>query len=125
MVEDATEHACELARQNRTICRTTSLSPDQACAKARVEHRIALRPCPDQTLLDLHLAIYLGRRVNADHQIDFLGQSWPISPTARHTVTIIHHPQSQFWVVPNPPSAPHNRWPDILGRFSLKDPVSF
>jgi hypothetical protein len=111
--------ARELSRQNRTLCRTTGLSPDQACAKARAEHRIALRPCPDQTLLDLHLAIYLGRRVNADHQIDFLGRSWPIGPTARHSVTIIHHPQRQFWVVPNPPTPPHNRWPDILGRFSL------
>ena len=111
--------ARELARQNRTVCRTTGLSPDDACAKAQAEQRTVLRPCPDPSLLDLHLALHLGRRVNADHQIDFLGRSWPISATARHTVTLIHHPQSQFWVVSEPPRPPLNRWPDILGKFSL------
>ena len=29
--------ARELTRQNRTICRTTGLSPDEACAKAQAE----------------------------------------------------------------------------------------
>src|SRR6266436_2554883 len=77
--------ARELTRQNRTICRTTGLSPDEACAKAQAEKRIVLRACPDTSLLDLHLALYLGRRVNADHQVDFLGRSWPIGATARHT----------------------------------------
>ena len=111
--------ARELARQNRTVCRTTGLSPDDACAKAQAEQRTVLGPCPDPSLLDLHLALQLGRRVNADHQIDFLGRSWPISATARQTVTLIHHPQSQFWVVSQPPKPPQNRWPEILGKFSL------
>ena len=111
--------ARELARQNRTVCRTTGLSPDDACAKAQEQKRTVMRPCPDPGLLDLHLALHLGRRVNADHQVDFLGRSWPISATARHTVTIIHHPRSQFWVVSQPPKPPQNRWPDILGKFSL------
>jgi hypothetical protein len=109
----------EVARQNRTVCRTTGLSPDDACAKAQEEQRTVMRPCPDPSLLDLHLALHLGRRVNADHQIDFLGRSWPIGATARHTVTLIHHPQSQFWVVSQPPKPPQNRWPEILGKFSL------
>ena len=109
----------ELARQNRTVCRTTGLSPDQACAKALDEQRTVLRACPPSTLMDLHLAIYLGRRVNADQEIDFLGRSWPIGATAKHTVTIVHHPQSQFWVVTEPPKPPQNHWPDILARFSL------
>ena len=109
----------ELARQNRTVCRTTGLSPDDACAKAQAEGRVAGSLCPDSSLLDLHLAFQLGRRVNADQQIDFLGRSWPIGATARKTVTIIHHPQSQFWVVSQPPKPPQNRWPDILGKFSL------
>lgn len=109
----------ELTRQNRTVCRTTGLSPDDACAKAQEEKRTGLRPCPDPSLLDLHLALHLARRVNADQQIDFLGRSWPISPTQRHTVTLIHHPQSQFWIVSQPPLPPANRWPDILGKFSL------
>jgi len=111
--------ARELARQNRTVCRTTGLSPDDACAKAQEEQRTVLRPCPDASLLDLHLAIHLRRRVNADHQVDFLGRSWPIAPTGRHAVTLIHHPQSQFWVVSQPPTPPQHRWSDILGKFSL------
>ena len=111
--------ARELARQNRTVCRTTGLSPDQACTKALDEKRSVLRACPPSTLMDLHLAIYLGRRVNADHEVDFLGRSWPIGATAKHTVTIVHHPQSQFWVVTEPPKPPQNHWPDILARFSL------
>lgn len=37
--------ARELARQNRTVCRTTGLSPDQACAKALHEQRNVLHPC--------------------------------------------------------------------------------
>lgn len=109
----------ELARQNRTVCRTTGLSPDDAWAKALEDQRTVLRACPDPSLLDLHLALHLGRRVNADHQIDFLGRSWPIGATARHSVTIIHHPQSQFWVVAQPPKYSENRWGDILGKFSL------
>jgi len=109
----------ELARQNRTICRTTGRSPDDACPQAQAEGRTVGSACPDPSLLDLHLAFHLSRRVNADQQIDFLGRSWPISITARKTVTIIHHPQSQFWVVSQPPKPPQNRWPDILGKFSL------
>ena len=102
-----------------TLCRTTGLSPDDACAQAQAEGRTAGSACPAPSLLDLHLAFHLGRRVNADQQIDFLGRSWPISATARKTVTIIHHPHSQFWVVSQPPKPPQNRWPDILGKFSL------
>jgi hypothetical protein len=47
--------ARELIRQNRTACRTTGLSPDDACAKAQDEQRTVMRPCPDPSLLDLHL----------------------------------------------------------------------
>jgi hypothetical protein len=109
----------ELTRQNRTVCRTTGLSPDDACAKAQEARRTVLLPCPDPSLLDLHLALHLARRGNADHPIDFLGRSWPISATARLSVTLIYHPQSQFWVVATPPKPPQNRWPKILGKFSL------
>ena len=87
----------ELARQNRTVCRTTGLSPDAVCDQA--EGRTTGGACPDPSLMDLHLALHLGRRVNADHQIEFLGRRWPINATARQTVTIIHHPHSQFGVV--------------------------
>ena len=109
----------ELERQNRTLCRTTGRSPDDAWAQAQAERRNALRPCPNPSLLDLHLALHFARRLNADHQIDFLGRSWPIGATQRHTVTVIHHPGRQFWVVSTPPKPPENRWSDVLGKYSL------
>jgi hypothetical protein len=109
----------EIARQNLAVCRSTGLSPEAACQKAEEENRSDLRPCPDPSLLDLHLALHLRRRSNTDNQIDFLGQSWPVAHCLRRSLTIIHHPRRQFWVVSEPPSSHQNRWPDILGRFSL------
>jgi hypothetical protein len=76
-------------------------------------------PPPARALLDLHLALQLQRRVNADHTIDFLGQAWSIAPTAKRTVTLIHHPQKHFWVLPHPPQPPDYRWPEILASYSL------
>jgi hypothetical protein len=109
----------ELQRQNATVCRTTGLSPNAAWTKARREKRTATRPCPPATLLDLHLALHLKRRVNADSQIDFLGQSWHIAPTQQSSITLIHHPHRHFWVVTQPPKPPLNTWPEILGKYSL------
>jgi hypothetical protein len=109
----------EVERQDATVCRTTALSPNAAWEKALEAHRTVLRPCPPVTLLDLHLALHLKRRVNADHQIDFLGQSWHIAPTQRASVTLIHHPLRQFWAITQPPSPPLNNWPEILGKYSL------
>jgi hypothetical protein len=109
----------EIQRQNATVCRTSGLSPNAAWAKALAEKRAATRPCPPATLLDLHLALHLKRRVNADHQIDFLGQSWHIAPTKRSSITLIHHPLSQFWAVTQPPGPPLHNGPEILGKYSL------
>ena len=109
----------EVERQDATVCRTTSLSPNAAWEKALEDQRTVLRPCPPVTLLDLHLALHLKRRVNADHQIDFLGQSWHIAPTKRSAITLIHHPLRQFWAITQPPSPPLNNWPEILGKYSL------
>ncbi len=91
-----------MAHQNDTICRTTALSPNAAWDKALVQRRTEIRPCPPTALLDLHLALHLRRRVNADYQIDFLSGSWPIAPTKRAAVTLIHHPLRQFWAVAQP-----------------------
>ena len=109
----------QVAHQNATVCRTTGHSPNAAWDKALLERRTAIRPCPPATLLDLHLALHLRRRVNADHQIDFLGRSWPIASTQRTTITLIHHPLRQFWAVTQPPRPPQNIWPEILGNYSL------
>lgn len=109
----------ELQPQNATVCRTTALSPNAAWKKARREKRTATRACPPATLLDLHLALHLKRRVNADNQIDFLGQSWPIAPTKKSSITLIHHPRRQFWAVSEPPKPPLNTGPEILGKYSL------
>jgi len=109
----------ELARQNPTVCRTSGLCPEDAWAKVQEEGRDALRPAPDPRLMDLHWALHFSRRTNADHQIDFLGRSWPIGPTQRRTVTLVHHPDLQFWVIAHRPTAPDHRWPHILAKFSL------
>ena len=109
----------EIKRQNATVCRTTGLSPNAAWEKARMEKRTATRPCPPATLLDLHLALHLKRRVNSDSQIDFLGQSWHIAPTKQSSITLIHHPLRQFWAVSESPRPPLNIWPEILGKYSL------
>jgi hypothetical protein len=109
----------EVVRQNATVCRTTGSSPNAAWDKALEEKRTATRPCPPRTLLDLHLALHLRRRVNADFQIDFLGRSWAIAPTQRAAVTLIHHPSRQFWAVAQPPLPPENNWPEILANYSL------
>jgi len=109
----------QVAHQNATVCRTTGRTPDAAWELALSEGRTEIRPCPPSTLLDLHLALHLRRRVNADSQIDFLGRTWPIAATKRPTVTLIHHPVRQFWVTTQPPLPPENTWPEILGNYSL------
>jgi hypothetical protein len=109
----------QVAHQNATVCRTTGYSPNAAWDTALKEKRTSIRPCPPGALLDLHLALHLRRRVNADFQIDFLGRSWTIAPTKRAAVTLIHHPLRQFWAVIQPPSPPLNNWPEILGNYSL------
>ena len=109
----------EVARQNTTVCRTTGSSPNAAWDKALEEKRTAIRRCPPGALLDLHLALDLRRRVNADLRIDFLGRSWIIAPTRRAAVTLIHHPFRQFWAVDQPPLPPQNNWPEILANYSL------
>jgi hypothetical protein len=109
----------QVAHQNATVCRTTGRTPNAAWDLALLEARTVIRPCPPIPLLDLHLALHLHRRVNADSQIDFLGRSWPIAPTQRLTITLIHHPLRQFWAVTQPPLPPQNTWPEILGNYSL------
>ena len=109
----------QLAHQNATICRTTGHSPNAAWDKSLKEQRTAMRPCPPTALLNLHLALHLRRRVNADFQIDFPRRSWPIAPTKRATITLIHHPLRQFWAVAQPPLPPQNNWPEILENYSL------
>jgi hypothetical protein len=109
----------EVQRPKATVCRTTGLSPNAASENAIAEKRTATRPCPPATLLDLHLALHLKHRVNTDHQIDFLGRSWHIAPTHRASITLIPHPQRQFWAVTKAPSPPLNTWTEILGNYSL------
>lgn len=104
---------------NKTSCRTTKLTPNQAWEKALCQKRSKLRLLSPTPLLDLHLAIYLQRRLNADHTLDFLGRSWPITPTSRKIVTLIHHPNQRFWVVPHPPTPRKPTWPDVLAHFTL------
>lgn len=106
----------EIARQNRTTQRSTGMVPLEVWEKAMLENKAAIRPTPAPSLLDLHLALRAQRRVNNDHTIDFLGQNYEIATTSRKSVTIVHHPNTNFWVVDHPPK---DVWPPILGAFSL------
>jgi len=101
------------------VCRTTGLTPNDAWNFALKEKRSKFRPIPLTPLLDLHLALYTRRRLNTDYTLDFLGRTWPITPTAAKTVTIVHHPGQRFWVIPNPPDPDNPIWPDVLACFSL------
>lgn len=97
--------------------RTTGLTPDQAWQKALQEKRSRLRPAPAETLLDLHLALHIPRRVSSASSVEFLGRTWKITPTRHHSVLIIHHPNQRFWIVP--PTKNPSKWPDVLGCYSL------
>jgi hypothetical protein len=101
------------------VCQTTRMIPDTAWELALKEKRSRLRAVPPAALLDLHLAIHLQRRLNADYTVDFLGRPWQVSPARRKTVTIIHHPTRRFWVVAHPPAAQNPVWPDILAAYTL------
>lgn len=108
----------EIAHYNQTHRhRTTGLTPNQAWEKALQEQRCRLQPVPAQALLDLHLALHIPRRVSSASTVEFLGRTWPITPTRHQSVLIIHHPTQHFWVVP--PTKHITRWPMILGSYSL------
>ena len=96
---------------------STGLTPDQAWEKALQEKRCRLRPAPVESLLDLHFALHIPRRVSSASSIEFLGQTWKIAPTRHQSVLIIHHPNQHFWVVP--PSKKIAKWPDVLASYSL------
>jgi hypothetical protein len=101
------------------VCRTTGLIPNAAWELALKEKRSQLRSLPPAALLDLHLALHLQRRLNADCTVDFLGRSWQVSPTRRKTVTLVHHPAKRFWVIAHPPTPQSPAWPDILASYTL------
>ncbi len=62
-----------------------------------------MRPSPPAALLDLHFSLRCSRRVNNDHTIDFEGHNFEVASTLRKTVTLVHHPRRQFWVLEHPP----------------------
>ena len=95
----------EIDPLNRTVCRTTGMSPNDRWDKALQDGMTVMQPAPCTALLDLHLALHYRRRRNTDNPVDFAGRSWAIAPTHRKTVGIIHHPDRQFWVVTEPPLA--------------------
>jgi len=106
----------EIARQNRKTNRSTGEVPIEAWNLQTLRGDARMRPTPPSSLLDLHLSLRSQRRVNNDHSIDFDGRNYEISSTLRKSVTIVHHPTRQFWVVEHPPKAV---WPPILGHFTL------
>ncbi len=96
---------------------STGLTPNQAWEKALQEKRCRLQPAPAETLLDLHLALHIPRRVSSASSIEFLGRTWQIAPTRAQSVLLIHHPNKHFWVVA--PTKNLSKWPAVLGSYSL------
>jgi hypothetical protein len=101
------------------VCRTTGLTPNEAWERAQKEQRSRIQPCPALTLLDLHLALHVGRRLNADQTVDFLGRTYPVAACSKKTVTIVHHPKKCFWVLAQAVDQRHPVWPTVLGKHSL------
>lgn len=101
------------------ICRTTGLTPNAAWDLASQQKRNHHRPIPSVPLLDLHLALYHQRKLNADYTLDFLGKTWPVTPVARKIVTVVHHPGQCFWVIPQLPNPRNPVWPDVLAHHRL------
>lgn len=110
------QHEIDYYNQNH-LHSTTGLTPNHAWEKAVEENRSRLRPVPAKTLLDLHFALHLPRRVSSASSVEFLGRTWKISPTRHQSVLIIHHPHKHFWVLP--PTKNPSKWPDVLGSYSL------
>ena len=69
--------------------------------------------------IDLHLALHLQRRLNADYALDFLGQNWPVTPAGQKIVTLVHHPEQRFWSIPHPPSHTQPTWPNVFAHHRL------
>jgi hypothetical protein len=101
------------------VCRTTGLTPNAAWERGLQEQRNHHHPVPAPPLLDLHLALYHQRKLNADYTLDFLGKNWPVTPVARKTVTLVHHPDQGFWVIPHTPDPYNPIWPDVLAHHQL------
>jgi hypothetical protein len=106
----------EINRQNHAVYSPTGKVPNDVFESARSLPRVALRPPPLPTLLDLHLSLRSSRKVNNDNTIEFDGRSFQIAPTLKKHVPILFHPEAQLWILETKPT---HIWPAILGRFSL------
>ena len=109
----------EIDHLNRTLCRPTGMSPNDRWDRALQDGMTVMQPVPSTALPELHLALHDRRPRNTDNPVDVEGRSWAIAPTLGKTVSILHHPGRPFWVVTEPPAPPANRWPEVLGKYTL------
>jgi hypothetical protein len=112
----------EICRQNHKVNRSTGKIPAHEWDNALLAANSAMRPCPPSSVWDLRFSLRLSRRVHDDHTIALAGINYEISATKRKVVTIMHHPDSQFWVVEHPPKVV---WHPVLAAFTLEPPVPF
>lgn len=110
----------EISRQNNTRQRSSGLIPEKFWQEQMQTHAARLKPAPNHSLLDLHLSLRCTRNVNNDHTVDFDGSSYEISATKRKKITVLYHPNRQFWILEHSPTS---IWPPILGHFSSKNTV--
>lgn len=106
----------EILRQNAKVLRSTGKVPGDLWQQQILDHSAKLRPTPTASLLDLHFSLRHTRKVLLNHIIQFDGRDYEITPTKRQSVTVLHHPDSQFWILEHAPTA---SWPTILGHFTL------
>lgn len=106
----------EIQRQNQTVLRTTGRKPLDVLQEQVLAQTTKLRSCPARSLLDLHFSLRVQRRVNNDHTIDFEGQNYEITATAKKYVSLLHHPQRKFWILEE---RPKDVWPHVLGTYTL------
>ena len=106
----------QVAHQNATVCRTTGLSPNAAWDKALAEQRTAIRPCPPAALLDLHLALHLRRRVNADYQIDLVNLDYVAQRALERAAAPFHSPHADLPAVLRPENLDYDKYRQIEFR---------
>lgn len=106
----------EIQRQNLKTLRSTGKVPAEVWERQLLDRTAKLRPTPEASLLDLHFSLRSTRKVHLRHIIQFDGREYEIAPTSRHSVTILFHPLTKFWVLEHQPKF---IWPPILGQFTL------
>lgn len=97
----------------------TGSIPDELAARLTSEGQCRLRPAPNPRTLRLFLSQYVARRVESRTRIEFMGRTWPITPTRKQYVWLAVRPLDRgFYVLETKPDPTHPTLiPPILGKY--------